>query len=121
MDILQPNDDVNNGGYLKSYKLLKSPKGLSQNFQKTVSQQFDREAYKQMEHPTYFGEAEKIIRYQAQLQDQEWLNGSTQQQVSNLDAMYENYYDGSKQENFKEFKLMKSVDKCLEKKLNKNR
>jgi hypothetical protein len=44
-----------------------------------VSQQFDREAYKQMEHPTYFGEAEKIIRYQAQLQDQEWLHGSTQQ------------------------------------------
>lgn len=29
MDILQPNDDVNNGGYLKSYKLLKSPKGLT--------------------------------------------------------------------------------------------
>lgn len=29
MDILHPNDDVNNGGYLKSYKLLNSPKGLS--------------------------------------------------------------------------------------------
>jgi hypothetical protein len=31
---MMPNDDVNNGGYLKSYKLLNNPKDLSHNFEK---------------------------------------------------------------------------------------
>jgi hypothetical protein len=58
-----PNDDVNNGGYLKSYKLLSDPKDLSDTFQKQVSTKFDKDAYKQISHPRYLSEAEKIIRY----------------------------------------------------------
>lgn len=71
-----------------------------------------------MSHPAHFGEAERIIRYQAQQKDQDWLHGSTEQQVSTLGAMYENYFDASKHENIQEFKIMKSVDECLERKLN---
>jgi hypothetical protein len=72
---------VNNGGYLKSYKLLESPKDLTYNFRKQMSQQIDGNAYKAMHHPSYLSETEKIIRYQAQqiaiANDQEKMQGST--------------------------------------------
>lgn len=38
-----------------------------------------------------------------------------------LDAMYDNYYDAAKETNIGDFQLMKTVDKCLEKKLNQSR
>ena len=53
--------------------------------------------------------------------DLEKIPGSTFEQASALDAMYENYFDAAKGANIADFELMRTVDKCLETKLNRSR
>ena len=68
-----------------------------------------------MEHPGHLNEAERIIRFQAaqiaNAKDLDRLQGSTSQHRSALNEMYENYFDGVKDHNINNFKIMKNVDK----------
>ena len=74
-----------------------------------------------MKHPPYLNEAEKVIRYQDQqmatASDLDKIQGSSRFQASKLDALYDNYYDFAKTSNISDFKIMKTVDKCLVKNL----
>lgn len=85
----------------------------------------DKLAYQSIEHPAHLTETERIIRYEAAKMANAGglgkIPGSTYEQASALDAMYENYFDASKSENIEEFGLMKTVDKCLETRLNRSR
>jgi len=78
-----------------------------------------------MEHPSHLTETERIIRYEAakmaNAEDLAKIPGSSLEQASVLDAMYENYFDAAKGANIADFGLMKTVDKCLESRLNRSR